>query len=62
MQETTVVAKKLLGYRLVRKINCKTISGIIIETEVYRNDDPASHTFTGMTQRNKAMFGTVGCT
>ena len=61
MQETTVVAKKLLGKRLVRKINCKIISGIIIETEAYRSDDPASHTYAGLTERNKAMFGTVGC-
>ena len=60
-QETTIVAKKLLGCRLVRKISGKTISGIIIETEAYRSDDPASHTYTGMTERNKAMFGTVGC-
>ena len=61
MYETTVVAKKLLGKRLVRKVNNKIISGIIVETEAYRSDDPASHTYTGMTERNKAMFGTVGC-
>ena len=61
MHETTIVAKKLLGKRLVRKINKKIISGIIIETEAYRSDDPASHTYVGMTQRNKAMFGMVGC-
>lgn len=60
MHETTVVAKKLLGKRLVRKVDNKIISGIIIETEAYRSDDPASHTYTGMTERNKAMFGTVG--
>lgn len=60
-RETTVVAKKLLGKRLVRIINKKIISGIIIETEAYRSDDPASHTFNGITKRNKAMFGIVGC-
>ena len=61
MHETTIVAKKLLGKRLVRKINKKILSGIIIETEAYRSDDFASHTYNGMTKRNKAMFGTVGC-
>jgi DNA-3-methyladenine glycosylase len=59
--ETTVVAKKLLGKQLVRVINKKIISGIIIETEAYRSDDSASHTYKGMTERNEAMFGIVGC-
>ena len=59
--ETTIVAKKLLGKQLVRIIDNKIISGIIVETEAYRSDDPASHTYNGITDRNKAMFGTVGC-
>lgn len=58
---TIKVARELLGKSLVRKTGKKTISGIIIETEAYRyNDDPASHAFRGMTERNKAMFGQVG--
>ncbi|MDE1811417.1 MAG: DNA-3-methyladenine glycosylase [Thaumarchaeota archaeon] len=60
-RDTVDVAKDLLGKILVRKINGNTISGIIIETEAYRyKDDPASHTFGGLTGRNKAMFGPVG--
>ena len=59
-RETTIVAKELLGKRLIRKNGKTTISGIIIETEAYRSDDPASHTYIGKTERNKAMFGEVG--
>lgn len=60
-EDTVSVAKKLIGKILVRQIGTKTFSGIIIETEAYRfKDDPASHAFRGMTERNKAMFGEVG--
>lgn len=60
-RETVKVAKELLGKKLVRKKGNEIISGIIIETEAYRyKDDPASHAFRGMTERNKAMFGQVG--
>ena len=59
--DTVKVAKDLLGKTLVRKIKNKTISGIITETEAYRyKDDPASHAFRGITERNKIMFGQVG--
>src|SRR5574341_2614585 len=60
-RDTVDVARDLLGKVLVRKIGNKTISGTITETEAYRyKDDPASHSFTGLTERNKAMFGPVG--
>ena len=60
-RDTVDVARDLLGKTLVRKINGNTISGVIAETEAYRyKDDPASHTYGGMTERNKAMFGQVG--
>ena len=62
-RDTVDVARDLLGKLLVRRIDQKTISGIIIETEAYRyKDDQASHSFVGMTKRNKAMFGQVGMT
>lgn len=60
-RDTVDVARDLIGKLLVRKIGKKIISGIIIETEAYRyKDDQASHSFAGMTERNKAMFGQVG--
>ena len=37
------------------------MSGIITETEAYRHkDDPASHAFKKITDRNGIMFGEVG--
>jgi DNA-3-methyladenine glycosylase len=60
-KDTVTVAKNLLGKKIVRKIGRKEISGIIIETEAYRHkDDPASHAFRNITERNKVMFGEVG--
>ena len=60
-RNTVKVAKELLGKTLVRKIGNNIISGIITETEAYRHtDDPASHAFGGLTNRNKIMFDQVG--
>lgn len=60
-RDTVFVAEDLLGKKLIRQINGKIISGIISETEAYRyRDDPASHSYRGKTERNKAMFGDVG--
>jgi len=56
-----IVAKELLGKKLTRKIGNYEMSGTIIETEAYRHkDDPASHAFRNITDRNKIMFGEVG--
>ena len=60
-KDTITVAKNLLGKRIIRKIGRNKISGIITETEAYRHDDdPASHAFRKITDRNKIMFGDVG--
>ncbi|CDK30289.1 3-methyladenine DNA glycosylase [Candidatus Babela massiliensis] len=59
-EDTVIMAKKLLGKKIVRTINGRRLVGIISETEAYTSDDPASHCFIGLTQRNQSMFGPVG--
>lgn len=59
--DTPEVARQLLGKLLVRLYDEKILIGRIVEVEAYRNDDAASHSYRGKTERNSAMFGPVGC-
>ena len=57
LDDPVIIAPKLLGKILVRKIDNITLAGQIVEVEAYRGeDDPAAHSFSGQTNRNDVMF------
>ncbi len=57
-QDTTALARGLLGKRLVRVWRGKRLSGLIVETEAYLGvKDPAAHTWKGRrTERVESMY------
>lgn len=60
-EEVTIVARALLGMRLVHRRKGKRLSGIILETEAYRGEeDLACHAKSGKTKRNSVMYGPAG--
>ena len=60
-RNTLLVARDLLGQRLVRRVGEHRLVGRIVEVEAYIGEqDKASHASSGRTTRNAVMYGPAG--
>lgn len=59
-RDTLIVARDLLGCKLCRRIGDRVLQGIIIETEAYKQNDPACHAYRGKTPRAITLFKMPG--
>ena len=50
------VARELVGWTFL----VEGVGGVVVETEAYEPDDPASHSYGGRKARNTTMFGPPG--
>lgn len=60
-RDPEIVAKELLGKKLIRKLDETFLEGIIVETEAYFGfDDPASRAYNGKKTYNNLMWSEPG--
>lgn len=60
-RDPAIVAKELLGKRLIRSLENKFLEGIIVETEAYYGlADPASRAYHGIKDYNRLMWKEPG--
>lgn len=60
-RDTVDLARDVLGCKLHRRLSDGSIlSGIIVETEAYKQSDPACHAYRGKTKRSITLFKSPG--
>ena len=56
-----IVAPSLIGCFLIKRISKESfLTGVIVETEAYSQEEASCHGFSGKTARNKTLFGEPG--